>query len=291
MRTKILIAFIFLLIGKFTYSQENGSLLDKRISLEIKDQKIEHILKSIEEIGGFKIGYSGNSIDPSKTVSIHLKDRPIKEFLNAIFPSEKFQYKEMNNRVLVFKKKSNSNKKYTISGYIKESGSEEHLLGVSIYVPELKIGTTSNGYGFYSLTIPEGDHEIFISYIGYDMVVKQLDLIIDTVLTIEMTVATQNLDEVVVTADQKLKESAITQMSTIRLNPTDIQNMPTLLGEKDVLKTLQLLPGIQSGTEGTSGFFIRGGTHDQNLIILDDATVYNVSHVLGVFSIFNRPFK
>lgn len=180
-----------------------------------------------------------------------------------------------------------SAEKFTISGYVTESGSGENLLGVSIYVPELKLGTVSNDYGFFSLTLPEGEHEVLISYIGFATEKRQLDLTSDVTWQIELKPTTETLEEVVVTADEKVKESKVTQMSAIRLNPLDVQDIPALLGEKDVLKSLQLLPGIQGGSEGSSGFFVRGGTPDQNLIILDDAVVYNSNHLFGFFSVFN----
>ena len=180
-----------------------------------------------------------------------------------------------------------TNAKYTISGYITETGSGENLLGVSIYVPELKLGTISNDYGFYSLTLPEGKHKVYISYIGYATQIKEIDLSKDAVLSIDLATSAEALEEVVVTADEKIKESKVTQMSTVKINPSVIQDIPALLGEKDVLKTLQLLPGIQAGSEGSSGFFVRGGTPDQNLIVLDDAVVYNSNHLFGFFSVFN----
>ncbi|CAM3314064.1 TonB-dependent receptor [Zobellia roscoffensis] len=193
--------------------------------------------------------------------------------------------------LLIFKSNhqtlNQAEKKYTISGYITESGSGEHLLGVSIYVPELKLGTTTNDYGFFSLTLPEGNHEIIISYIGFGSERRQVNLMEDKILSIALKPSSENLDEVVVTADERIRESKVTQMSTVQIKPADIQDIPALLGEKDVLKTLQLMPGIQGGSEGSSGFFVRGGTPDQNLIILDDAVVYNSNHLFGFFSVFN----
>lgn len=180
-----------------------------------------------------------------------------------------------------------TNERFTLSGYVTENGSGENLLGVSIYVPELKLGTVSNDYGFFSLTLPEGKHQVYISYIGYATQIKEINLSEDLNLDFAITSEAESLEEVVVTADEKVKESKVTQMSTVRLNPLDIQDVPAFLGEKDVLKTLQLLPGIQGGSEGSSGFFVRGGTPDQNLIILDDAVVYNSNHLFGFFSVFN----
>lgn len=178
-------------------------------------------------------------------------------------------------------------KTYTISGYVAEAGSGENLLGVSVYVPELKVGTITNDYGFFSLSLPEGKHTVYISYIGYATQIKEIELSKDISWQLELKLSRETLDEVVVTADEKVKESKVTQMSTVRLNPLDVQDVPAFLGEKDVLKTLQLLPGIQGGSEGSSGFFVRGGTPDQNLIILDDAVVYNSNHLFGFFSVFN----
>ena len=176
---------------------------------------------------------------------------------------------------------------FTISGYITESGSGENLLGASIYVPELKRGTTTNDYGFYSLSLPKGKHTVYISTIGYTTIIKEIDINNDLSLNITLETDTQSLDEVTVSADSKVKESKVTQMSKIQINPSTVADIPALLGEKDVLKTLQLLPGIQAGSEGSSGFFVRGGTPDQNLIILDDAVVYNSNHLFGFFSVFN----
>lgn len=177
--------------------------------------------------------------------------------------------------------------KYTISGYVTEQGSGENLLGVSVYVPALKLGTVTNDYGFFSLSLPLGTHEVYVSYMGYSTLIKNIALSEDAVLNFELSENAEALNEVVVSADEKIKDSKVTQMSTLKINPSDIQDIPALLGEKDVLKSLQLLPGIQGGTEGSAGFFVRGGTPDQNLIILDDAVVYNANHLFGFFSVFN----
>lgn len=176
--------------------------------------------------------------------------------------------------------------KYTISGYVTETGSQENLPGVSIYCPKLKTGTTSNAYGFYSLTVPKDSVLLIVSFVGYRP--KQVNVVLDknTTLNIDLTSDAQ-LDEVVVSAEQQKKVSDEVQMSTIDIPVEQIKKIPALMGEKDVLKVLQLMPGVQKGNEGSSGFYVRGGGPDQNLIILDDATVYNASHLFGFFSIFN----
>jgi len=177
--------------------------------------------------------------------------------------------------------------KHTISGYINEFGSKESLPAVSIYIPKLQKGTTTNDYGFFSLTIPAGTYEVFVSYIGYKTIKQVINLNDDFKLNLDLEPGVESLDEVIIDGNKGVNESEITQMSVVSIKPAEIKELPAILGEKDVLKSLQLLPGIQGGTEGTSGFYVRGGTPDQNLIILDEAPVYNANHLFGIFSVFN----
>ena len=177
--------------------------------------------------------------------------------------------------------------RYTISGYIKEVVSGESLIGVNIYLPDHKTGTTTNTYGFFSITLPSSDSiELIISYVGFTPQIIKISLQKDIELNINLK-ASIVLDEVTVTAERAEKQSESVKMSTVKLQVSQIKNVPALLGEKDVLKVLQLMPGIQKGSEGSSGIYVRGGGPDQNLIILDDAIVYNASHLFGFFSLFN----
>lgn len=176
--------------------------------------------------------------------------------------------------------------KFSISGYVREKGSRELLPGVNIYLPELKAGTTTNNYGFYSVTIPEGKYEVRYSFIGYQSVIVSVELNKDYELNIDLA-SSLNLSEVIISAEKAERISESSRMSMISLPVHQIKNLPALLGEKDVFKALQLMPGVQKGSEGNSGIYVRGGGPDQNLIILDDAPVYNASHLFGFFSIFN----
>jgi hypothetical protein len=178
-------------------------------------------------------------------------------------------------------------KKYTISGYIREEGSGETLIGVNIYVPEYKTGTTTNNYGFYSITLPESDSLLIIfSYVGFTPQRATIGFHDNTDLNISLR-NNNVLSEVTITGQRSELPSQSPGMSNIKINTAQVKNVPSLLGEKDVLKVIQLMPGVQKGSEGMSGFYVRGGGPDQNLIILDDAIVYNVSHLFGFFSVFN----
>ncbi len=177
--------------------------------------------------------------------------------------------------------------KYTISGYVKETGSQEDLPMVSIYIPAISVGTTTNDYGFFSLTVPKGAYELVVSFVGYGTIKKSIDLEKNVSINFDMELSTESLDEVIINSDKGVNESQVTQMSVVTIKPSEIADIPAILGEKDVIKALQLMPGIQRGNEGSAGFFVRGGTPDQNLIILDEAPVYNSNHLFGIFSVFN----
>lgn len=173
----------------------------------------------------------------------------------------------------------------TISGYVTEKKSGERLIGAVVYIPEKKAGTTTNAFGFYSLTIPAAEITVRVSYVGFANYSTTLQLTQHTTLNIELDNAT-DMKEVVVT-DKKDAIQERTQMSSIDLPIQTIKSLPAFLGEVDVLKALQLLPGVQAGNEGSTGIYVRGGGPDQNLILLDGVPVYNASHLFGFFSVFN----
>lgn len=179
-------------------------------------------------------------------------------------------------------------KSFTISGYVREKGSQEQLIGVNVYVPTTAFGTATNTYGFYSLTLPAKDSlTLAFSFVGYDRIVKKIALTKNLEMNIELA-STNQLQEVVVSSKrQEERVSESVQMSKIDIPINQIKKIPAFLGEKDVLRVLQLMPGVQKGSEGQTGIYVRGGGPDQNLIILDDAIVYNANHLFGFFSVFN----
>ncbi len=179
-------------------------------------------------------------------------------------------------------------KRVTMSGYIKDALSGEDLIYANIYDQSNTLdGVTSNNYGFYSLSLKPGEYTIVASYIGYEDKKIAIDLTKDTTFNIEMSSGAM-FDSVIVVTDKRGNSNVeSTQMGTIELEMSDIKKLPALMGEVDLLKTIQLLPGVQSAGEGTAGFFVRGGGIDQNLVLLDEAVVYNAGHLLGFFSVFN----
>lgn len=175
---------------------------------------------------------------------------------------------------------------FTISGYIKDAKTGEALIGSNVFIKELSKGVATNVYGFYSLTVPKGSYTFVSRFIGYDDYTQSIELDKDLRINVEMIESSQVMEEVVVEAEAG-KNTEGTQMGQIELSVDKIKTLPAFMGEVDVLKTVQLLPGVQSSGEGNTGFYVRGGGPDQNLILLDEAPVYNASHLFGFFSVFN----
>lgn len=179
-------------------------------------------------------------------------------------------------------------KKHSVSGTVKDAKTGEALIGAIVYVDELKTGTATNSYGFYSLSLISGKYTISFSYSGYQTVKKQIDFSEDHTLTIELPEVKKELNEVVVNADKPDNQNVEqTKMSVVKIDIKEVKKIPILLGEVDIIKAIQMIPGIQAAGDGNTLYTVRGGNIDHNLVLLDEAVVYNPSHVLGFFSVFN----
>lgn len=201
-------------------------------------------------------------------------------------------YKQMKYILLVFTLFFSSSilfaQTFTISGYITDKKTGESLIGaITLVKNNAGIGRSSNDYGFYSLSLPKGNYEIIFSYIGHQKQSLNVVLTGNTSLNVAMEDITNSLQEVVVTGTLDNENVRQSQMGMEKMNVETVSKLPVIFGERDILKIIQLLPGVKSGGDGQSGFTVRGGTVDQNLILLDDAPVYNASHLLGFFSTFN----
>lgn len=180
-----------------------------------------------------------------------------------------------------------SQTKNTVNGYLKDVSDGEKLIGATVYVLEAKTGVSTNVYGFYSITLPAGDYTLEFSYIGYEKKIQQISLTENIQLDVELRSEAKELQEVIVTSEGENARAQNLEMSVAKLDISTIQKMPAFLGEVDIIKSLQSLPGVSTVGEGTSGFNVRGGSVGQNLILQDEAPVYNASHMLGFFSTFN----
>lgn len=177
--------------------------------------------------------------------------------------------------------------KYTVSGYVKDQQNGESLIGISVSKAGTSLGTVTNEYGFFSLTLPAGDHEIQFSYIGYAPIKMSVSLKSNKNLDVKMEKSSSQLSTVTVTGNKQEKAVNTLTTSLNRLDIAQMKKMPTFMGEVDVLRSIQTLPGVATVGEGANGFNVRGGAADENLILLDEAPVYNSTHMMGFFSVFN----
>jgi len=187
----------------------------------------------------------------------------------------------------ILDKVSAQNNHFTISGYVKEAASGEALIGATVVIKEIHKGVNTNQYGFYSITVDKGSYTLAVTYLGFDEFSQPIELSSDLRINVDMKVKAVETQTVVITGERDDKNVKSTEMGTTRLSIEQIKSLPAFLGEVDVLKSIQLIPGVASAGDGNTGFYVRGGGPDQNLILLDEAVVYNASHLLGFFSVFN----
>ena len=270
---------IFLLGISTSYGQ--GSLLERRIRLENQKYTAEQLLLLIEN-EGITLNYSGKL--PEDTLYPGKSQLKVKEILSLVFDTSRYTFIQRNEKVLVIP--TVRKKGYTFSGYVEEEGSKERLIGVNIYLQDYNIGTTSNEFGFFSLIVPDNvPAKATVSFIGYENQTLTVSPGDSTKHDILLKQQSHYLDEVTVEANQLVAQ--LTQMSQFSLSPAHLAHAPAFLGVADIIKSIQLLPGVQRGSEGSTSFLVRGGDQDQNLLLLDGVPVYNASHVFGFLSVFN----
>lgn len=177
--------------------------------------------------------------------------------------------------------------KVTISGHVKDAGTGEDLIGVTVYVKNASVGTISNAYGFYSITLPPGQYQLSYSYVGYENIIKEIELKENQVLNIDLPESVQAMQEIVISGEAVDQNVEDLSMSSMKVDIQQVKKLPPLFGEADIIKTIQMMPGVLVAGEGSSAYFVRGGNVDHNLILLDEAPVYDPSHLFGLVSVFN----
>lgn len=258
----------------------------KLISIQVQHKPITKILSAIEAQSGVRFSYNPNSIAANRKITFSISNATLTAVLNALSEAAGLEFVPLENQIVITPRAQVAPvqpKTITLSGYIKDLKSGEALIGAAVYLPELQTGAIANSYGYFSLTIPGGHYTVRISYTGYTATEQSLDLSEshqqDFALQEELSI----LKEIVVTALPliSLTEASVSQIS---LRPETVENRPALLGEQDVIKSLETVPGIKLQSDGSTFYYVRGGNRDQNLILIDDSPIYNPSHLLGVFS-------
>jgi hypothetical protein len=281
---KIAILLYFVLIYNcLSYAQD----LNQKISLSVKNEKLENILKFLVCNYNLQFSYSSQIIPVDKRLSINAKNKTLKEILDKISEECQIRYEIIEKQIVLLSNTTRQNiflKKYTISGYIKDKNSGEVLIGASVYISNQQyIGTVSNSYGFFSLTLPQGKYCFVISYLGYK------PLVIDTLLdkNIEKTFYLEENTILIPSVDVKSNDSVTIDdfiRNFQRLGEKELSRMVGMTGISDAIKSLQFIPGINMMSDGSSYFYVRGGNNFQNLVLVDDAPIYNPSHLFGFFT-------
>ncbi len=279
--------FTALLISLPLFSQT--SKLDQTITLSPGRRSIESVLEEIQQKTDLRFSYSSDLVPVQRIVSVSVGSRSVVSILKDILSGLEVEYEVRNNLVLLKKKEKRiAQDKYTISGNVKESLTGEFLIGANVYVNELQVGVTSNLYGFYSLTLPKAEYEVNYSYIGFKSELTTVKLDRNITLDVHLELDTSHLAEVVIIPEEeKDKNVTSTVLSAHRMEMKTFNKLPYLYGEVDVIRSIKFLPGVTSIGEGSVGFNVRGGGIDQNLILLDEAPLYNSSHYFGLVSVFN----
>lgn len=264
---------------------------DVRVSANWDNIRLDSALNTLASRSGFRIAYSSDRINTAQRITLHVQNEPLSVVLQKLTASVNSHFLIRGNRILLIPGKMQETSlhsdrpslPYRIHGFVRDNGNGEALIGATVTADDGQTGTITNDYGFYSLALPPGKHLLHISYIGYKPVTKEIPVLSDLAVNFPLSADTALLKEVRVTInrDQSLLEQA---KGSVSLTPSVVRSLPSFFGEHDVIKALETVPGIQMFGDGSTFFYVRGGNRDQNLVLLDDAPLFNPSHLLGLFS-------
>jgi len=255
------------------------------LSIDVRDKPLEELLEEIGKKSGIPFSYNPKRIDVSQNVTYQCSDKSLSLILNELSARYNISYSFVENQIILRpeKKVEKQTDNVTFSGYINDIKTGEALIGATVIIRQLGIGVSANAFGFYSITLPKGTYSIECSFIGYTPFTKTTDLSVSRKEDILLIEEPPILEEVIVSSiSEDLPKE--TQTNVMKLRPVAVEQRPALFGETDVVKSMESIPGIKMHSEGSTFYSVRGGNRDQNLILIDDAPVYNPSHLLGLFS-------
>ena len=295
-KTRFFIFFSVILFSTACTIETFGQAsLERKITVSFHNIKLRKVLKIIERRGNVKFSYSKSVIPIDKPITYSANDQPVSVVLTDILGPLGLGFSLVDKYVVLHKAQGADAKAsqpevhekkayYTLSGIITDTDNGETLIGATVLIDELRQGAVTNAYGFYSITLPAGEYTVSVSYVGYRTVKNHVNLNRNTKLELKLEPDTEILRELVIDADKSLVELENINTGNTPIRPMEVSRMPGLMGEKDVIKSLGMMPGIQLFADGSTQFFVRGGYRDQNLILLDEAPIYNPSHILGLLS-------
>lgn len=276
------LGLLLLLTALHSLAQQQNIDSSQLIRLDVENAPLPEVLKLIEEQAGLSFSYSSKSINPNQKVTFR-GEKSLEELLEEILSEHRLEFQVVEKQIIIKRKKPDKNKLGTIKGYVTDQNNGEALIGATVLINELADGTLTNAFGYYSISVPEGEYTVVISYLGYEQMQANVSVYGSKDYSLELKEQTALLQEVLVTDKSPLILQQA-QMSKDQINVSTVEQMPALFGEMDVVKSLEFIPGVKAHSDGSTFFYVRGGQRDQNLILVDDAPIFNPSHLLGVFS-------
>lgn len=290
MLTRIKILISVLLMVKFAWAQPGNQ--QPKISVNYNNVPLEEVLNDLEQKTPLRFSYNPKQIPLELKITYKTQDTPLNEVVDEVFNLAGISYEPVGDYMVLQKRKEEPKKpeqnktvtKYTISGYLTDNRNQEALIGAAVYNPKSGHGTTTNNYGYFSLTLPEGEYQLQTSYLGYQP--QQKSVVLNKNMTWNPGIAptASMVEEIVVSSVDKEEEIQTQLAAQTDIKPFEVKRQTAALGETDMLKSLDNIPGISFQADGSSYFYVRGGNRDQNLILLDEAPIYNPSHMLGLFT-------
>lgn len=283
---KYSVSFLLMLfltgIGLTSFSQTG----QKKISIAIENKSLDFFLKELSKKADIHFSYSAKLKGLDSKITYKAIDKKVDEILYEVLKPLGIDYQYVEKQIVLFRTQNipkEKEKKVTINGSVKDKQNGENIIGANIYTSDFRSGTTTNEYGFYSLTLPPGKHEVLYSFIGFERQDIALNLIADTSINIELKELSWQIPEIVVKAEE---ENPIQrdQLGRMKFNPRTLTSLPTFAGDFDIIKSLNTVPGISNYGDGSTMFYVRGGNSDENLVMIDDAPVFNPTHLFGFFS-------
>lgn len=273
---------LFFVLAIPQVSAQHKTILTQPVSIHMPGDSLIKVLQVLEKKTKCSFAFDPDFLRNKSTTPINFMQAPLSDVLSQLLFGTELGFKLVGNDIVIFLKKE---KKWTISGHVRDHASGEELIGATVYLPGLGVGINTNLYGFYSMYVPEGIHQLLVSNTGYQTREEKIRLDQDLQLDLELMLKTNRLQEVVINNNNITPNPILLNQQSF--GASQLNNAAYYAGETDVVKRLQMQNGIKSLSEGSSGMFVRGGNSDQNLILLDEAIVYNPSHLYGLVSVFN----
>ncbi|MEN8249336.1 MAG: TonB-dependent receptor [Bacteroidota bacterium] len=277
---KALAILLFGIASTFTYGQDR---LIETVSLNVTDTPLGEVLRLIEDQCDYSFAYNPGKIPERALVTHNKEDESLSELLGYLSKHFLLDYEIVEKQIVLSPKAYGGSLMFSLSGFVVDESTGESLIGATIYIDSLNTGTIANGYGFYSIALPYGIHNMSVSYLGYHIDKKKVNMVKNQTHNINLNVEIPQLKEVIIHGDSLINIKQV-QTGKMSISPSTIADQPAVFGENDVIKALETIPGINFQSEGSTFFFVRGGNKDQNMVLIDDAPIYNPTHALGLFS-------